>query len=100
MARLVGLACPCSISHPPFFKPALHSALSSLSPQSEREALQWAAYEKQQKEIEKNQELIRRLAGGAQSGRAAGEGAGGVRCLMCGRKGEAARMMSHNILPK
>ena len=38
---------------------------------SEREALQWAAYEKQQKELEKHQELARRLAGGAQSGRAA-----------------------------
>ncbi|GBF90920.1 ABC transporter F family member-like [Raphidocelis subcapitata] len=38
---------------------------------AEREALQWVAFEKQQKEIEKQQDLIRRLAGGAQSGRAA-----------------------------
>jgi ATPase subunit of ABC transporter with duplicated ATPase domains len=30
---------------------------------SEREALQWAAYERQQKEIEKLQDLIRRLSG-------------------------------------
>lgn len=42
--------------------------------QSEREALQWAAYEKQQKELEKQQDIVRRLTGGAQSGRAAGEG--------------------------
>eukprot|EP00878_Enallax_costatus_P031305 GHUV01034225.1.p1 GENE.GHUV01034225.1~~GHUV01034225.1.p1 ORF type:complete len:665 (+),score=134.63 GHUV01034225.1:184-2178(+) len=38
---------------------------------TEREALQWAAYEKQQKEIEKLQDMVRRLSGGAQSGRAA-----------------------------
>jgi ATPase subunit of ABC transporter with duplicated ATPase domains len=38
--------------------------------QSERLALQWAAWEKQQKEIAKQQELIQRLSGGAQSGRA------------------------------
>ncbi|KAF6252209.1 P-loop containing nucleoside triphosphate hydrolase protein [Scenedesmus sp. NREL 46B-D3] len=38
---------------------------------AEREALQWAAYERQQKEIDKLQDLVRRLAGGAQSGRAA-----------------------------
>jgi ATPase subunit of ABC transporter with duplicated ATPase domains len=30
---------------------------------SEREALQWAAYERQQKEIEKLQDLVRRLSG-------------------------------------
>ncbi|WIA42252.1 hypothetical protein OEZ86_008269 [Tetradesmus obliquus] len=38
---------------------------------AEREALQWAAYERQQKEVDKLQDLVRRLAGGAQSGRAA-----------------------------
>jgi ATPase subunit of ABC transporter with duplicated ATPase domains len=32
---------------------------------AEREALQWAAYERQQKEIDKLQDLIRRLSGGA-----------------------------------
>jgi ATPase subunit of ABC transporter with duplicated ATPase domains len=45
---------------------------SYMRQKAEREALQWAAFEKQQKEIEKNQDLIRRLSGGAQSGRAAG----------------------------
>lgn len=30
---------------------------------SEREALQWTAYEKQQKEIEKLQDMVRRLSG-------------------------------------
>jgi ATPase subunit of ABC transporter with duplicated ATPase domains len=35
---------------------------------SEREALQWAAYERQQKEIEKLQDLVRRLSGEACSG--------------------------------
>lgn len=39
--------------------------------QSERDALQWAAWEKQQKEINKLQEMAARLTGGAQSGRAA-----------------------------
>ena len=39
--------------------------------QSERVALQWSAWEKQQKEIAKHQDIIQRLAGGAQSGRAA-----------------------------
>ena len=34
-------------------------------------ALQWSAWEKQQKEIAKHQDIIQRLAGGAQSGRAA-----------------------------
>ena len=34
-------------------------------------ALQWTAWEKQQKEIAKHQEIIQRLSGGAQSGRAA-----------------------------
>lgn len=38
--------------------------------QSERAAQQWAAWEKQQKEIEKNEDIIKRLSGGAQSGRA------------------------------
>jgi len=38
---------------------------------ADREALQWAAYEKQQKELERQQDLVRRLSGGAQSGRAA-----------------------------
>lgn len=38
---------------------------------SERVALQWSAWEKQQKEIAKNQDIIARLSGGAQSGRAA-----------------------------
>lgn len=38
---------------------------------AEKDALQWAAFEKQQKEIEKHQDIIRRLTGGAQSGRAA-----------------------------
>lgn len=38
--------------------------------QSERAAQQWAAWEKQQKELEKNEDIIKRLAGGAQSGRA------------------------------
>eukprot|EP00879_Flechtneria_rotunda_P011902 GHRR01012431.1.p1 GENE.GHRR01012431.1~~GHRR01012431.1.p1 ORF type:complete len:661 (+),score=250.45 GHRR01012431.1:1092-3074(+) len=42
-----------------------------MNQKSEREALQWTAYEKQQKEIDKLQDLIRRLSGGAQSGRAA-----------------------------
>jgi ATPase subunit of ABC transporter with duplicated ATPase domains len=42
-----------------------------VSQKAEREALQWAAYEKQQKEIERQQDLVRRLSGGAQSGRAA-----------------------------
>eukprot|EP00197_Chlamydomonas_leiostraca_P006476 CAMPEP_0202869404 /NCGR_PEP_ID=MMETSP1391-20130828/12431_1 /ASSEMBLY_ACC=CAM_ASM_000867 /TAXON_ID=1034604 /ORGANISM="Chlamydomonas leiostraca, Strain SAG 11-49" /LENGTH=706 /DNA_ID=CAMNT_0049549717 /DNA_START=43 /DNA_END=2163 /DNA_ORIENTATION=- len=37
---------------------------------SERTALQWAAWEKQQKEIAKHTEIMQRLAGGAQSGRA------------------------------
>ncbi|KAG2431609.1 hypothetical protein HYH02_013302 [Chlamydomonas schloesseri] len=37
---------------------------------SEATALQWAAWEKQQKEIAKQEEIIQRLAGGAQSGRA------------------------------
>lgn len=41
-----------------------------LHSQREREALQWAAYEKQQKEIAKHEEIMQRLAGGAQSGRA------------------------------
>lgn len=41
-----------------------------VSTKKEKEALQWAAYEKQQKEIEKQEEIIRRLAGGGQSGRA------------------------------
>lgn len=39
--------------------------------QSERIALQWSAWEKQQKEIAKHQDIIQRLSGGAQSGRAA-----------------------------
>lgn len=30
---------------------------------SEREALQWTAYEKQQKEIDKLQDMVRRLSG-------------------------------------
>ncbi len=34
-------------------------------------ALQWNAWEKQQKEINKHKEIILRLSGGAQSGRAA-----------------------------
>eukprot|EP00955_Chlamydomonas_euryale_P055097 356031-Chlamydomonas_euryale.AAC.16 len=38
---------------------------------SEATALQWAAWEKQQKEVTKHRELIARLSGGAQSGRAA-----------------------------
>jgi ATPase subunit of ABC transporter with duplicated ATPase domains len=38
---------------------------------AEKDALQWAAFEKQQKELERQQDLIRRLSGGAQSGRAA-----------------------------
>lgn len=38
--------------------------------QSERLALQWVAWEKQQKEIEKQKEIIQRLSGGSQSGRA------------------------------
>ena len=33
--------------------------------------MQWSAWEKQQKEIAKHQEIIQRLSGGAQSGRAA-----------------------------
>ncbi|EFJ51883.1 hypothetical protein VOLCADRAFT_56598 [Volvox carteri f. nagariensis] len=37
---------------------------------SEKAALQWAAWEKQQKEIAKQEEIMQRLAGGAQSGRA------------------------------
>ncbi|GFR43044.1 hypothetical protein Agub_g4050 [Astrephomene gubernaculifera] len=37
---------------------------------SEKTALQWAAWEKQQKEIAKQEEIMQRLAGGAQSGRA------------------------------
>mmetsp|Transcript_4201 Transcript_4201/g.11356 ORF Transcript_4201/g.11356 Transcript_4201/m.11356 type:complete len:726 (+) Transcript_4201:1136-3313(+) len=37
---------------------------------SERWALQWVAWEKQQKEIEKQKEIIQRLSGGSQSGRA------------------------------
>jgi hypothetical protein len=47
--------------------------------QREREALQWAAYEKQQKEIAKQQEIIQRLSGGAQSGRASQVGSAGGR---------------------
>lgn len=39
-------------------------------PQSEQFALQWVAWEKQQKELEKHREIIQRLSGGAQSGRA------------------------------
>lgn len=38
--------------------------------QAEKEAIQFVAWEKQNKEIERQQDLIRRLAGGAQSGRA------------------------------
>ena len=38
--------------------------------QNEKTALQWAAWEKQQKEIAKQEEIMQRLAGGAQSGRA------------------------------
>jgi ATPase subunit of ABC transporter with duplicated ATPase domains len=34
-------------------------------------ALQYVAWEKQQKELAKHQEIIQRLSGGAQSGRAA-----------------------------
>jgi hypothetical protein len=47
------------------------------------DALQYAAWEKQNKEIERQNDLIKRLSGGAQSGRAAqaekvrGGGAGG-----------------------
>jgi hypothetical protein len=59
--------------------------------QSEREALQWVAYEKQQKEIEKNQDLIRRLSGGAQSGRAAGA----VRATCCPAAPAPSRLCSH-----
>ena len=39
---------------------------------AEKEALQWAAWEKQQKEVDKLKDIIQRLSGGAQSGRAAG----------------------------
>ena len=42
-----------------------------INAKSERVALQWSAWEKQQKEIAKQQDIIARLAGGAQSGRAA-----------------------------
>mmetsp|Transcript_5166 Transcript_5166/g.11242 ORF Transcript_5166/g.11242 Transcript_5166/m.11242 type:complete len:696 (+) Transcript_5166:136-2223(+) len=38
---------------------------------SEKVALQWASWEKQQKELAKQEEIVQRLAGGAQSGRAA-----------------------------
>jgi len=38
---------------------------------AERDALQWQAFEKQQKELDRQQDLVRRLSGGAQSGRAA-----------------------------
>lgn len=41
-----------------------------LASKSERIAQQWAAYEKQQKEIARQEEMVLRLAGGAQSGRA------------------------------
>lgn len=34
-----------------------------MAQKNEREALQWAAYEKQQKEIEKLQDMVRRLSG-------------------------------------
>jgi ATPase subunit of ABC transporter with duplicated ATPase domains len=44
---------------------------------AEREALQWAAYERQQKEIDKLQDLIRRLSG------VCGCGAGGHMCCSC-----------------
>eukprot|EP00798_Chlamydomonas_sp_ICE-L_P019983 gene19983-26697_t len=37
---------------------------------NEKTALQWSAWEKQQKELAKQQEIIKRLSGGAQSGRA------------------------------
>lgn len=33
--------------------------------------MQWAKYEKQQKEMQRQQDLVQRLSGGAQSGRAA-----------------------------
>lgn len=42
-----------------------------INAKSEKVALQWAAWERQQKEISKQQDIIARLAGGAQSGRAA-----------------------------
>ncbi|GLI58502.1 hypothetical protein VaNZ11_000233, partial [Volvox africanus] len=37
---------------------------------NEKTALQWSAWEKQQKEIARQEEIMQRLAGGAQSGRA------------------------------
>ena len=42
-----------------------------INAKSEKVALQWASWEKQQKEIAKQQDIIARLSGGAQSGRAA-----------------------------
>ncbi len=48
----------------------VHNPMSVSCPQSEKTALQWAAWEKQQKEIAKQEEIMQRLAGGAQSGRA------------------------------
>ncbi|KAG1676928.1 hypothetical protein FOA52_014804 [Chlamydomonas sp. UWO 241] len=42
-----------------------------MAAKSEAAALQFAAWEKQNKEIERQQDLIKRLSGGAQSGRAA-----------------------------
>lgn len=63
---------------PPSTRSPLHSLLPPAlafphlpaPPQNEKAALQWAAWEKQQKEIAKLEELALRLAGGAQSGRA------------------------------
>ena len=51
--------------------PGNYSAFVRLK--AEKSALQWVAYEKQQKELERQQDIVRRLSGGAQSGRAAGE---------------------------
>jgi hypothetical protein len=45
---------------------------------AEREALQWAAYERQQKEIEKLQDLIRRLSGGGVGGWCCAENLGRI----------------------
>ncbi len=64
--RRIGQAAALLIPHPP----QVAAPPACARTQSEREALQWAAWEKQQKEISKHQELIQRLSGGAQSGRA------------------------------
>lgn len=58
----------CRDCYGPSLNHCINGPCHRVTLQAEKDAIQWAAWEKQNKEIERQNDLIRRLAGGAQVG--------------------------------